>query len=64
VEHQRLIDNEDYPGLVQSCKQIVKRNPGDLYAPYHLGKAYFLNGEYKKAIEFMAYHHKKTPLEP
>ena len=61
VEHQRLIDNEDYPGLVQSCKQIAKRNPGDLYAQYYLGRAYVLNGEHKKAIKFMAEHHKKHP---
>ena len=64
VEHQKLIDNEDYPGLVRSCKQIAKRNPGDLYAQYHLGNAYVLNGEYNKAIEFMADHHKKHPWNP
>jgi tetratricopeptide (TPR) repeat protein len=64
VEHQKLIDNEDYTGLVQFCKHIAERNPGDLYAQYHLGNAYVLNGEYKKAIEFMAEHHKKHPWNP
>ena len=64
VEHQKLIDNEDYPGLVRFCKQIAKRNSGDLYAQYYLGNAYVLNGEYKKAIEFMAEHHKKYPWNP
>jgi len=64
VEHQKLIDNEDYADLVRSCKQIAKRNPGGLYAQYHLGNAYFLNGEYNKAIEFMADHHKKHPWNP
>jgi len=64
VEHQKLIDNEDYADLVRSCKQIAERNPGGLYAQSHLGNAYFLNGEYKKAIEFMADHHKKHPWNP
>ena len=64
VEHQKLIDNEDYAGLVRSCKQIAEKNLGGLYAQYHLGNAYFLNGEYKKAIEFMAEHHKKHPWNP
>lgn len=64
VEHQKLIDNEDYPGLVQFCKQIAERNPGGLYAQYYLGNAYVLNGEYNKAIEFMAEHHKKHPWNP
>ena len=41
VEHQRLIDNEDYPGLVQFCKQRSERNPEDLYVQYYLGNAYF-----------------------
>ena len=64
VEHQRLIDNEDYPGLVQFCKERAKKNPGDLYAQYYLGNAYVLNGEHKKAIKFMAEHHKKHPWNP
>ena len=56
-----MIDNEDYPGLVQFCKQRSENNPEDLYAQYYLGDAYVLNGEFEKAIEFMAEHHKKHP---
>jgi len=64
VEHQKLIDNKDYFGLVQFCKQIAERNPGNLYAQYYLGNAYFLNGEYNKAIEFISEHYKKHPWNP
>ncbi len=59
--HQEFVDNEDYPGLVRHYKQRAERHPDDLYAQYYLGDAYVLNGEFKKAIEFMAEHHKKHP---
>jgi len=64
VEHQTLIDKQDYPGLVRYCEKRAKKHPDDLYAQYYLGDAYVLNGEYKKAIEFMTEHHKKYPWNP
>ncbi len=62
VDIQQFIDSHDYPGLVQFCMQRAERNPDDLYAQYYLGDAYVRNGEYKKAIEFIAPHYKKYPL--
>lgn len=54
-------ENEDYPGLVEHCKQRAERFPDDPYAQYYLGEAYVLNGEYEKAIEFLSEHHKHDP---
>jgi tetratricopeptide (TPR) repeat protein len=59
--YQEYIVNEDYAGLVRYCERRAEKHPNDLYAQYHLGNAYVLNGKYKKAIEFMASHHKKHP---
>jgi len=64
VEHQKFLDNEDYPGLVKFCKQRAEKYPDDLYAQYELGDAYVLNGEYTKAIDFITDHHKKYPWNP
>ncbi len=59
--YQEFLDKEDYPGLVRYSEQQAERAPDDLYAQYYLGDAYVLNGEYEKAIEFMAEHHRKHP---
>jgi len=59
--YQEFLDKEDYPGLVRYCEQQAERAPDDLYAQYYLGDAYVLNGEFEKAIEFMAEHHRKHP---
>lgn len=56
-----LIEKEDYPGLVRYCEQEALRRPDDLYAQYYLGGAYFLNGDYERAIKFMSEHHRKYP---
>jgi tetratricopeptide (TPR) repeat protein len=64
VDFQKFLDNEDYPGLVRYCQIRAEKHPEDLYAQYYLGDAYVRNGEYKKAIEFMAEHHKKHPWNP
>ncbi len=59
--YQEFLDKEDYPGLVRYCEQQAERAPDDLYSQYYLGDAYVLNGEYEKAIEFMAEHHRSHP---
>jgi tetratricopeptide (TPR) repeat protein len=56
-----LRDKEDYPGLVEYCKQRAERFHDDPYAQYYLGEAYVLNGEYEKAIEFLSEHHRRHP---
>ena len=56
-----LRDEENYPGLVEYCKQRAERLPDDPYAQYYLGEAYVLNGEYEKAIEFLSEHHRRHP---
>ena len=59
--YTELLEKEDYPGLVRYCEQEALRRPDDLYAQYYLGDAYFLNGEYERAIKFMSEHHRKYP---
>jgi tetratricopeptide (TPR) repeat protein len=54
-------EKEDYAGLVRYCEQRAERFPDDLYSQFYLGKAYVLNSEYEKAIEFLSQHHKKQP---
>lgn len=61
IDMQEFIDHEDYSGLIQFCIQRAEENPDDLYAQYYLGDAYVRNGEYEKAIEFIAEHYKKQP---
>ena len=63
IEHE-FREKKDYPGLVGYCKQRAERLPDDPYAQYYLGEAYFLNGEYEKAIEFLSEHHKHQPDNP
>jgi tetratricopeptide (TPR) repeat protein len=59
-----LREKEDWPGLVEYCKQRAERLPDDPYAQYYLGEAYVLNGEYDKAIEFLSEHHRRQPWNP
>ena len=59
--YAKLIEEEDYLGLVRYCKKIAEQFPDSLYAQYYLGDAYVLNGEYEKAIEFLSEHHRKHP---
>jgi len=59
-----LREKEDWPGLVEYCKQRAERLPDDPYAQFYLGEAYILNGEYEKAIEFLSKHHKHHPDNP
>ena len=59
--YAQLIEKQDYPSLLRYCEKRAEQRPDDLYAQYNLGHAYVLNGEYKKAIEFMSDHHRKHP---
>ena len=59
--YAQLIEKQDYPSLVRYCEKRAEQRSDDLYAQYNLGHAYVLNGEYKKAIEFMSDHHRKHP---
>lgn len=56
-----LHDNEDYPALVKYCEERLTENPDDPYSQFYLGEAYLLNGEYEKAIQFMAVYLKNDP---
>jgi len=59
--HAELLENEDYPALVDYCEREVARRPEDLYAQNRLGDAYVLNGQHGKAIETMGEVHRKFP---
>ena len=41
-EYFYLLEEKDYPGLIQYCKNRATENPGDLYAKANLGNAYIL----------------------
>ena len=62
--YSELIASEDYQELVYLCESESKRHPDDPYTQYHLGNAYVLNGEFKKAIEHMTPHLKIFPDNP
>ena len=54
-------EKEDYPGLVKFCEQRFNKYPDDPYSQYYLGEAYVLNGQYKKAIEFLSKYYYEFP---
>ena len=56
-----LLEEKDYPGLIQYCKDRAAENPNDLNAKAHLGKAYVLNGNYEKALNYLTECHQQYP---
>jgi tetratricopeptide (TPR) repeat protein len=60
-EYFYLLEEKDYPGLIQYCKDRATENPGDLYAKANLGKAYILNGNYEKALNYLTECHQQYP---
>ena len=56
-----LLEEKDYPGLIQYCKDRAAENPNDLNAKVHLGKAYVLNGNYEKALNYLTECHQQYP---
>ena len=59
--YTELVEQEDYPALVRYCEERVRRFPRDPYSAYYLGDAYVQNGEYEKALAFIAPHHRRMP---
>ena len=60
-EYFYLLEEKDYPGLIQYCKNRAVENPGDLYAKVNLGNAYILNGDYEKALSYLTECHQRYP---
>lgn len=60
-EYIYLLEEKDYPGLIQYCEDRATENPGDLYAKANLGKAYILNGNYEKALSYLTECHQQYP---
>jgi tetratricopeptide (TPR) repeat protein len=56
-----LKQEEDWPGLIRYYQKEVRHNPDDYYAQVGLGEAYLLNGEYQKAIDYLAEVHREIP---
>ena len=56
-----LLEEKDYPGLIQYCKNRATENPGDLYAKANLGNSYILNGNYEKALSYLTECHQQYP---
>jgi tetratricopeptide (TPR) repeat protein len=59
--YAELLENEEYPELVEYCERDVARHPEDHYAQIRLGDAYVLNGQHGKAIESMGGWHRRFP---
>ncbi|MCI5163082.1 MAG: hypothetical protein D3917_13910 [Candidatus Electrothrix sp. AX5] len=57
-------DRQDWPGLVAYCEEDVAQDPDDLHGAERLAVAYFLNGDYEKAIEFASQIHQECPEIP
>ena len=60
-EYFYLLEEKDYPGLIQYCKNRATENPSDLYAKANLGNAYILNGNYEKALSYLTECHQQYP---
>jgi hypothetical protein len=63
-QHSHLMEEKDYPGLVQCCRQRLDRDPDDLHAMEALAEAYVLNNQHQEAIDMLAPHYKRTPGHP
>jgi len=60
-EYFYLLEEKDYPGLIQYCKDRATENPGGLYTKANLGKAYIFNGNYEKALSYLSECHQQYP---
>ena len=60
-EYFYLLEEKDYPGLIQYCIDRAAENPGDLHAKANLGKAYILNSNYEKALSYLTECHQQYP---
>lgn len=50
-EEQLLIENKDWPALVEMRREIAKQSPEDLYSWQRYAEALNLNGMHQEAIE-------------
>lgn len=57
-------DRQDWSGLVVYCEKEVVLDPSDLHAAERLVEAYYLNGNYEKAIEFASQIYQEYPDIP
>jgi tetratricopeptide (TPR) repeat protein len=60
-EYFYLLEEKDYPGLIQYCMDRAAENPDDLHAKAQLGSAYILNGNYEKALSYLTECHQQYP---
>ena len=60
-EYFYLLEEKDYPGLIQYCIDRAAENPDDLHAKAHLGEAYILNGNYETALSYLKKCHQQYP---
>lgn len=56
-----LAQAEDWPGLIQYWQTYLRRYPTDFYAQERLGNAYYANGDYQQAIDYLANIHRQEP---
>jgi len=60
-EYFYLLEEKDYPGLIQYYIARADENPDDLHAKAKLGEAYILNGNYETALSYLKECHQQYP---
>jgi hypothetical protein len=63
-QYSHLMEEKDYPGLVQCCRERLDRDPADLHAVEALAEAYILNNQHQVAIDMLAPYYKRDPEHP
>jgi hypothetical protein len=59
----KLLDSENYPGLVQHRREVLARDPGDVNAVLALAEAFVLNSQYQDSIAMLTPYYMETPEE-
>jgi hypothetical protein len=62
--HSELLDQKDYPALVQLCKQRFTRDPVDPHAMEALAEAYVLNRQPQEALDLTIQYYEREPDNP
>jgi len=62
--YEQLMDEEDFAGLVQCCRERLERDPDDAHAVEALAEAYVLNNQNQDSIDMLTPYYMKDPEHP
>ena len=62
--HFYLLEQKNYPALVECCEQRLKRDPDDPYAVEALAQAYILNGQPQSTLDLVTPYYEHEPDHP